>query len=149
MLANGKTYSLACWVKVKSVGTNGWAVKLGTNTCGLWWGYSPARWVWNENDNGKNANKTLAADTNWHHLVITVDKNLKPVDDVQLMVGQAVDIVGQTGNPRTISGFQIHNSPAVINTGERCEINGEDIKTYSDVLEGVIIIEDNRKREEK
>ena len=82
-------------------------------------------------------------------LVITVDKNLKPVDDVQLMVGQAVDIVGQTGNPRTISGFQIHNSPAVINTGERCEINGEDIKTYSDVLEGVIIIEDNRKREEK
>ena len=82
-------------------------------------------------------------------LIITVDKNLKPVDDVQLMVGQAVDIVGQTGNPRTISGFQIHNSPAVINTGERCEINGEDIKTYSDVLEGVIIIEDNRKREEK
>lgn len=82
-------------------------------------------------------------------LVITVDKNLKPVDDVQLMIGQAVDIVGQTGNPRTISGFQIHNSPAVINTGERCEINGEDIKTYSDVLEGVIIIEDNRKREEK
>ena len=82
-------------------------------------------------------------------LVITVDKNLKPVDDVQLMVGQAVDIVGQTGNPRTISGFQIHNSPAVINTGERCEINGEDIKTYSEVLEGVIIIEDNRKREEK
>ena len=82
-------------------------------------------------------------------LVITVDKNLKPVDDVQLMVGQAVDIVGQTGNPRTISGFQIHNSPAVINTGERCEVNGEDIKTYSDVLEGVIIIEDNRKREEK
>ena len=82
-------------------------------------------------------------------LIITVDKNLKPVDDVQLMVGQAVDIVGQTGNPRTISGFQIHNSPAVINTGERCEINGEDIKTYSEVLEGVIIIEDNRKREEK
>mgnify|MGYP003329625116 CR=1 FL=1 len=25
------------------------------------------------------------------------------------MIGQAVDIVGQTGNPRTISGFQIHN----------------------------------------
>ena len=82
-------------------------------------------------------------------LVITVDKNLKPVDDVQLMIGQAIDIVGQTGNPRTISGFQIHTSPAVINTGERCEINGEDVKCYSDVLEGVVIIEDKRKRENK
>ena len=54
--------------------------------------------------------------------VMTVDENLKP-KDVQLMIGQAVDIVGQTGNPRTISGFQIHTSPAVINTGESCEIN--------------------------
>ena len=33
-------------------------------------------------------------------LVMTVDENLKP-KDVQLMIGQAVDIVGQTGNPRT------------------------------------------------
>ena len=82
-------------------------------------------------------------------LVITVDKNLKPIEDVQLMIGQAIDIVGQTGNPRTISGFQIHTSPAVINTGERAEINGEDVKPYSDVLEGVVIIEDKRKREEK
>ena len=33
------------------------------------------------------------------------------------MVGQAADIVGQTGNPRTITGFQIHNSPSLIGTG--------------------------------
>ena len=74
-------------------------------------------------------------------LVMTVDENLKP-KDVQLMIGQAVDIVGQTGNPRTISGFQIHTSPAVINTGERCEINGEDFIPYSDVLEGTVIVKE-------
>jgi 26S proteasome regulatory subunit N1 len=55
-------------------------------------------------------------------LVMTVDEKLHP-KDIQLMIGQAVDIVGQTGNPRAISGFQIHSSPAVINTGERCELN--------------------------
>ena len=78
-------------------------------------------------------------------LVMTVDEKLKP-KDVQLMIGQAIDIVGQTGNPRTISGFQIHTSPAVINAGERCEINGEDFISYSDVLEGVVIVKENEKR---
>ena len=81
-------------------------------------------------------------------LVMTVDENLKP-KDVQLMIGQAVDIVGQTGNPRTISGFQIHTSPAVINTGERCEINGEDFLPYSDVLEGIVIVKEKERKKEE
>ena len=81
-------------------------------------------------------------------LVMTVDENLKP-KDVQLMIGQAIDIVGQTGNPRTISGFQIHTSPAVINTGERCEINGEDFKSYSDVMEGIVIVKEKERKKEE
>ena len=81
-------------------------------------------------------------------LVMTVDENLKP-KEVQLMIGQAVDIVGQTGNPRTISGFQIHTSPAVINTGERCEINGEDFIPYSDVLEGTVIVKEKERKKEE
>jgi 26S proteasome regulatory subunit N1 len=80
--------------------------------------------------------------------VMTVDENLKP-KDVQLMVGQAVDIVGQTGNPRTISGFQIHTSPAIINSGERCEINGEDFVPYSDVMEGVVIVKEKERKKEE
>ena len=79
-------------------------------------------------------------------LIMTVDENLKP-KDVQLMIGQAVDIVGQTGNPRTISGFQTHTSPAVINTGERCEINGEDYIPYSDVFEGIVIVKEKDRKE--
>ena len=81
-------------------------------------------------------------------LVMTVDEHLKP-KDVSLMIGQAIDIVGQTGNPRTISGFQIHTSPAVINTGERCEINGEDFKSYSDVLEGIVIVKEKERKKEE
>ena len=79
MLANGKQYSVACWVKMTENATaNSWVIKLGSNTCGLWWGVSEARWVWNENDNGKRcANPTISADaTNWHHLITTVDKSV-------------------------------------------------------------------------
>lgn len=78
MLANGSSYSLACWVKITgNVTTNSWIIKLGTNDCGLWWAASEARWVWNENDGGKRcANPTISADTtNWHHLVTTVTKS--------------------------------------------------------------------------
>ena len=81
-------------------------------------------------------------------LIMTVDENLKP-KEVQLMIGQAVDVVGQTGNPRTISGFQTHNSPAVINTGERCEINGDDYISYSDVLEGIVIVKEKERKEKE
>ena len=77
MLANGKTYSLACWVKITNNVTDGWVIKLGTNSCGLWWAASTARWVWNENDKGKRcANPTISGDANWHHLVTTVDKTV-------------------------------------------------------------------------
>ena len=81
-------------------------------------------------------------------LVMTVDANLQP-KEVQLMIGQAIDIAGQTGNPRTISGFQTHTSPAVINTGERCEINGEDFIPYSDVLEGIVIVKEKERKEKQ
>ena len=76
LLANGKQYSLACWVKATGTNASGWVIKLGSNSCGLWWGKSEARWVWNENDNGKRcANPTISSDyTNWHHLVTTIDK---------------------------------------------------------------------------
>ena len=80
-------------------------------------------------------------------LVMTVDENLKPTP-VQLMIGQAVDIVGQTGNPRAISGFQTHTSPAVINSGERCEINEEEYSSYSDVFENIVIVKEKERKKE-
>jgi len=81
-------------------------------------------------------------------MVMTVDENLEP-KPVQLMIGQAVDIVGQTGNPRTISGFQIHNSPAILAGGERCELNGDDYISYTDILENIVIVKENPDKRKK
>jgi 26S proteasome regulatory subunit N1 len=52
-------------------------------------------------------------------MVMVVDENLEPQNKIQLMVGTAVDTVGQSGNQRTITGFQVHNSPVLIAIGER------------------------------
>lgn len=76
MLSNGKKYTFTCWAKMNSAAanTNQWIVKLGTNTCGFWWGYSSPRFVWNENNNG-----TRVADgetTAWHHFAVVVDKTV-------------------------------------------------------------------------
>ena len=34
-------------------------------------------------------------------------------------VGQAIDIVGQAGQPKKITGFQTHESPVILAHGER------------------------------
>lgn len=62
---------------------------------------------------------------------------------VQVMVGTAVDIVGQSGNPRTITGFQTHNAPVLLSSGDRCELSNEEFITLSDVLEDIVIVKDN------
>ncbi len=63
------------------------------------------------------------------------------------MVGQAVDIVGQSGNPRTITGFQVHKTPVLLAQGERCELSSEEFIPYTDVLEGVVIVKTNEEYE--
>ncbi len=62
------------------------------------------------------------------------------------MVGTAVDTVGQSGNPRTITGFQMHNAPVLISTGERCELANDDFIPYSDVIEHVVLIKENLRK---
>jgi 26S proteasome regulatory subunit N1 len=71
-----------------------------------------------------------------------VDENLDP-KAIQVMVGQMVDTVGQSGNPRTIAGFQVHNTPVLLSAGERCELSGDEYSAYTDVLENVVIIKNN------
>jgi 26S proteasome regulatory subunit N1 len=71
-----------------------------------------------------------------------VDEKLNPVN-LQVMVGTAVDIVGQSGNPRTITGFQVHKSPALLQQNERCELQTDEYIPYTDVLENVVIVRPN------
>ncbi len=59
------------------------------------------------------------------------------------MVGTAVDIVGQSGNPRTITGFQTNNAPVLLSSGDRCELSSEEYISLTDVLEDIVIIKEN------
>ncbi|KAH9791152.1 26S proteasome non-ATPase regulatory subunit 2 [Citrus sinensis] len=65
-------------------------------------------------------------------MLLTVDENLKPLS-VPVRVGQAVDVVGQAGRPKTITGFQTHSTPVLLAAGDRAELATEksDILLYT------------------
>ena len=62
---------------------------------------------------------------------------------VSCHVGQAVDTVGQAGKPKTITGFQTHNTPVLLGVGERMELATEKYISMSPVNEGFVVIKDN------
>lgn len=74
--------------------------------------------------------------------LITLDENLenKPIT---VRVGQAIDVVGQAGKPRTISGFQTHQSPVRLGTTERAELATEEFIPFSPILEGFVVLQKN------
>lgn len=80
--------------------------------------------------------------------LITVDEDLQ-VMPTSVRVGQAVDVVGQAGKPRTITGFQTHTSPVRIGTNERAELATDEFLAYANVLEGVAILRKNPGYEEE
>lgn len=74
--------------------------------------------------------------------LITLDEDLKPLP-VSVRVGKAVDVVGQAGKPRGISGFQTHMTPVRMQSYERAELATEEYLPYSHVLEGFVILRKN------
>lgn len=58
-------------------------------------------------------------------------------------VGQAVDVVGQAGRPKTITGFQTHTAPVLLAYTERAELGSEEYIALSNVLEGFVILKKN------
>ncbi|PCH44904.1 26S proteasome regulatory complex non-ATPase subcomplex Rpn1 subunit [Wolfiporia cocos MD-104 SS10] len=74
--------------------------------------------------------------------LITLDEELKSFP-VTVRVGQAVDVVGQAGKPRTISGFQTHSTPVRLGTTERAELATEEYIPFAQVLEGIVILQKN------
>lgn len=62
--------------------------------------------------------------------MLTVDEELKPLS-VPVRVGQAVDVVGQAGRPKTITGFQTHSTPVLLAAGERAELATDKYITQS------------------
>ncbi|KAH8851895.1 26S proteasome non-ATPase regulatory subunit 2 [Schistosoma japonicum] len=81
-------------------------------------------------------------------LLMTFDEDLKP-SLVTVRVGQAVDVVGQAGRPKTITGFQTHTTPVLLSYGERVELATDEYLPITQLpLEGFIILRKNPEHEE-
>ncbi|KAI1327522.1 armadillo-type protein [Xylariaceae sp. FL0255] len=74
--------------------------------------------------------------------LVTLDENLKPLT-VNVRVGQAVDVVGQAGRPKTITGWQTQSTPVLLAYGERAELEDEEYMSLSSTLEGLVILRKN------
>ena len=71
--------------------------------------------------------------------LVTLDENLEPLT-VNVRVGQAVDVVGQAGRPKTITGWQTQSTPVLLAYGERAELEDEEYISLSSTLEGLVIL---------
>ncbi|PIA32537.1 hypothetical protein AQUCO_04400025v1 [Aquilegia coerulea] len=75
-------------------------------------------------------------------MLMTVDEDLKPLS-VPVRVGQAVDVVGQAGRPKSITGFQTHSTPVLLAAGDRAELATEKYIPLTPILEGFVILKKN------
>ncbi|GFH58366.1 hypothetical protein CTEN210_14842 [Chaetoceros tenuissimus] len=75
-------------------------------------------------------------------MLVTVNEDLswRPVT---ARVGQAVETVGQAGKPKSITGFQTHTTPVLLQVNERAELGTEEVLSLATVLEGIVILKDN------
>ncbi|OTB08174.1 hypothetical protein M426DRAFT_317278 [Hypoxylon sp. CI-4A] len=79
--------------------------------------------------------------------LVTLGEDLKPLT-VNVRVGQAVDVVGQAGRPKTITGWQTQSTPVLLAYGERAELEDEQYISLSSTLEGLVILRKNPDWEE-
>ena len=76
-------------------------------------------------------------------MLFILDQDLKELA-VNVRVGQTVDVVGQVGKPRKITGFQTHTSPVIINNGESAELAEEEYMPLGDIImENFVILKKN------
>lgn len=58
-------------------------------------------------------------------------------------VGEAVDTVAVAGEPKRITGFTTHQSPVLINYGERAELGTEEYLTIPSIVENIVMVKKN------
>merc|ERR1712180_297274 len=75
-------------------------------------------------------------------MLVTFDTELRPLP-VSVRVGNAVDVVGQAGKPKTITGFQTHTTPVLLAHGERAELATEEYIPVTSIMEGFVILKKN------
>ncbi|CAG9561826.1 unnamed protein product [Danaus chrysippus] len=74
--------------------------------------------------------------------LVTLDENLQPLN-VSVRVGQAVDVIGKAGTPKTIAGSHTHTTPVLLSFGERAELATDEYIPLSPVMEGFVILKKN------
>merc|ERR1712217_424687 len=74
--------------------------------------------------------------------LITLDEDLKELK-VPVRVGQAVDITGQAGRPKQITGFQTRTTPVLLNYMDRAELATEEYLPVAAVMEDFVILKKN------
>lgn len=75
-------------------------------------------------------------------MLITVNEKLENCK-VSVKVGQAVDTVGAAGKPKTITGFQIHDTPVLIGNSERAEFATDEFISLNNIMENFVIVKKN------
>ncbi|KAL4346394.1 hypothetical protein GQ457_17G023840 [Hibiscus cannabinus] len=75
-------------------------------------------------------------------MLTTVDENFEPLS-VPVRVGRAVDVVGKAGQPKTITCFQNHRTPVLLEAGKRAELATEKYIPLTPILEGHVILMEN------
>merc|ERR1712000_501288 len=80
--------------------------------------------------------------------LVTLDEKLQSLK-VNVRVGQAVDVVGQAGRPKTITGWQTQSTPVLLGYGERAELEDEEYLSLNSTLEGLVILRKNPDWEEE
>lgn len=74
--------------------------------------------------------------------MLTLDEELQP-KPVSVRVGVAVDVVGQAGKPKSITGFQTHTTPVLLSQVERAEFATDQFISDAHILEGLVIVKPN------
>merc|ERR1712061_355613 len=74
--------------------------------------------------------------------MVTVDEDLKEIK-VPVRVGNAVDVTGQAGRPKQITGFQTRTTPVLLNYMDRAELATEEYIPVTSVLKDFVILKKN------
>lgn len=80
--------------------------------------------------------------------ILTLNEDGEPIK-VNVRVGQAVDTVGQAGKPKTITGWITQSTPVLLNHGERAELETDEYISYTNNIEGVVILRKNPEYEKE
>ncbi|CAH1180038.1 unnamed protein product [Phaedon cochleariae] len=71
--------------------------------------------------------------------LLTLDADLNPLP-VGVRVGQAVDVVGKAGTPKTIAGVRTHTTPVLLAGGERAELVSDRFEAAGMTLDGICVL---------